>query len=324
MARAAERIASAILSARVRLSTVRVLTGGPISLHPRAARFPAREDGSRRPAASLAIFSAFPYILTTKAMKKLQYEGAAVKSGFGAAGWPLPAVLMFVLLCEIPSTGICQDTKDASPKINPSAERAGMKNDSSDITPAKIHSLPVRLRPQETENWCWAACGQMVMEYLGRDISQCEQANNRYDLTGCCIRDLVPLRANLSKDDSSLIAYVNCARSGWPEFEKYNFASKRTTNAALKWDELKAQLSGGPDSRGRPVVFSWRWKKGGGHMMVAKGYTSIDGQNYVIILDPWPPNKGDEIIIPYSAYVEDPGNYSHWDDFYDLSITRPN
>jgi hypothetical protein len=231
---------------------------------------------------------------------------------------------LIAYLIAIPSTGICQDSKDASPKIKLSAERIGIKNDSSDFAPVKIHSLPVRLRPQETENWCWAACGQMVMEYLGRNITQCEQANNRYALTDCCTRGLISLRPDLLQDDSSVIAYANCARPGWPEFRKYDFAFKRTSNAALKWNELKAQLSGGPNSRGRLVVFSWRWNRGGGHMMIAKGYTSIDGQNYVIVLDPWPANKGDEIIIPYSAYVEDPGNYSHWDDFYDLSITRPN
>ena len=32
-------------------------------------------------------------------------------------------------------------------------------------------SLPVKLHTQETNNWCWAASGEMVMAYFGRDVS---------------------------------------------------------------------------------------------------------------------------------------------------------
>lgn len=228
------------------------------------------------------------------------------------------------LLFAYPPSAISQISQDAPWNAELSPEEVNVQNDSLDSSPAVIHSLKVLLRPQETENWCWAACGQMLMEYLGRNISQCEQANNRYDRTECCAQGLISPKAGGLKDDSSLLAYINCARPGWPEFRKYSFVFKRTSNAALSWNELKAQLSVGPNSRGKPVAFSWRWKRGGGHMMIAKGYTSIDGQNYVIVLDPWPANNGDEVIIPYSAYVEDPGNYSHWDDFYDLAIVYGN
>ncbi len=234
-----------------------------------------------------------------------------------------PGVLI-VCLVTISSQGICQASKDPSRKVRHPAGVSGTRIDSAGHAPAVIHSLPVKLHPQETENWCWAACGQMVMEYLGTNISQCEQANNRYHRAECCSDTLWKARTGLSKDDGSLLTFINCARSGWPEFEKYHFAFKRTSSAALTWNELKAQLSGGPDSMGNPVAFSWKWKRGGGHMMIAKGYASIDGQNYVVVLDPWPANKGDEVIIPYSAYVEDPGKYSHWDDFYDLVLTRDN
>ncbi len=232
--------------------------------------------------------------------------------------------VLIVCLTAGSSSGICQTSNEP---LRKAGHRAGESIDGVDTAgpaSAVIHSLPVKLHPQETENWCWAACGQMVMEYLGRNISQCEQANNRYHRAECCSDTLWKARTGFSKDDGGLITYINCARSGWPEFEKYEFAFKRTSNTALTWNELKTQLSGGPASKGRPVAFSWKWKRGGGHMMIAIGFTSIDGQNYVVVLDPWPANKGDEVIIPYSAYVEDPGKYSHWDDFYDLVLTRKN
>lgn len=233
-------------------------------------------------------------------------------------------VALTVFLFVNPSHGISQTVKDVSRKAKVPAEEINVNNDSSDSTLALIHSLPITLHPQETENWCWAACGQMVMEYLGRTVSQCEQANNRYNRTECCTNDLSPLRIGLLRNDSSIHAYISCARPGWPEFGKYGFAYKRKSNAALTWNEIKAQLSNGPTSKAKPVAFSWRWNRGGGHLMIAKGYATVDGENYVIVLDPWPVNKGDEVIIPYSAYVEDPGKYTHWDDFYNIEISFAN
>lgn len=53
-------------------------------------------------------------------------------------------------------------------------------------TPAPTESLNVTLHPQETGMWCWAASGQMVMDYLGHDVAQCVQANNRFSRTDCC------------------------------------------------------------------------------------------------------------------------------------------
>lgn len=32
-----------------------------------------------------------------------------------------------------------------------------------------IGSQDVTLRPQETSMWCWAASGEMIMDFMGRD-----------------------------------------------------------------------------------------------------------------------------------------------------------
>ena len=53
-------------------------------------------------------------------------------------------------------------------------------------------------------------------------------------------------------------------------------------------------------------------------MMVAKGYLTLSGVNYVVILDPWSPCEGDEEIITYAWYDSAPGHHTHWDDFYDI------
>ncbi len=165
--------------------------------------------------------------------------------------------------------------------------------------PKAMESLPVTLHPQETNMWCWAASGQMVMDYLGHDVSQCVQANNRFGLTSCC---------NTPTPGA-------CVNGGWPEFAKYNFDSQHTTNTALTWKQLTKEISTSTDCSKRPVCFTWHWNGGGGHMMVAIGYKTVDGVNMVEVNNPLAPNVGSHYFIAYNAYVSGSG-YSHWDDYY--------
>lgn len=158
--------------------------------------------------------------------------------------------------------------------------------------------LPVGRRNQETNMWCWAASGQMVMEYLGVSAPQCDQANKEFGLSSCC-QSPVP---------------GECVQGGWPEFNKYGFNFQRTSSYALSWDQIVDQIS----SKRAPFTFTWAWDGGGGHMMSIYGYAVISGIRYVHMHDPWPPNVGATNLITYDAYVAGPG-YSHWDDFYDVS-----
>ena len=164
--------------------------------------------------------------------------------------------------------------------------------------PPATKILEVELRPQEVDQWCWAASGQMVMEFKNRNVSQCLQANNRLSMTNCCLNP-IPSDCNLP---------------GWPEFEKYEFDYKRTTDEALSWDMLKEQIG----CKNNPVAFSWGWEGRGGHMMVAVGYKTVNGVNFVYMHDPWETNVGQfPIPITYEEYVQG-STHSHWHDFYDF------
>ncbi|MGE3780741.1 MAG: hypothetical protein AB7F89_26370, partial [Pirellulaceae bacterium] len=55
----------------------------------------------------------------------------------------------------------------------------------ADDKPPDSFSLPVVVRPQETELWCWAATGEMTMEFLGKRVSQGEQANRLFKRDDC-------------------------------------------------------------------------------------------------------------------------------------------
>ena len=183
--------------------------------------------------------------------------------------------------------------------------------------PDGLESLPVTMHPQETGMWCWAASGQMVMDYLGHNVAQCVQANKRFNLTDCCSLDLCPppITPNCNTPGGD-----PCACGGWPEFNKYDFSFNKTSSAPLSWEALRKQISRESYCGAKPFCFTWHWNGGGGHMMVAIGYTVIDTTRFVEINDPWPPCVGDHKFITYSAYVSG-STYSHWDDYYNVTYT---
>ena len=162
--------------------------------------------------------------------------------------------------------------------------------------------LDTPLKPQETDQWCWAASGQMIMAFHNHDVSQCLQANNEFQRNDCCV-------------DSKPSA---CVRGGWPEFAKYDFDSERLFGTHLNWDQLREQIA----CKKTPVAFSWRWLIGGGHMMVVRGYTTSQGVKTLFINNPWPPlpeGAGEQQIISYDEYIAGT-DHTHWDDFYNIKF----
>jgi hypothetical protein len=174
--------------------------------------------------------------------------------------------------------------------------------------PEYIDTLSVQLRAQEQSNWCWAASGQMTMEFLGHNVSQCTQANNRFNRTDCCTNG----------------SSTNCNRGGWPEYGEYDFTASVTNNTALNWNQIKYQIH----DRESPVAFSWHWidnmgNYDGGHMMVLHGYIRLDDEYFVLISDPWAPNVGERRTITYAEYVSRAGHHAHWNDYYDITYVGP-
>jgi hypothetical protein len=136
------------------------------------------------------------------------------------------------------------------------------------------------------------------MEFLGVNVTQCDEANKRFGRSDCC-NSPVP---------------GACVNGGWPEFGKYGFSFKTTSNAPLSWSDVRKQIY----CKKKPFAFSWHWAGGGGHMMVVIGYVTVNGVDYVTINDPLPENVGSQRVITYAAYVSGSG-YTHWDDYYDVT-----
>ncbi len=178
----------------------------------------------------------------------------------------------------------------------------GMASGPSPADADKVLDVP--LRRQETRMWCWAASLQMILGLWGQQVSQCEQVDARLNRTDCC----------------GPPASQVCVRGGWPNFAPYGYLSDQR-NAPLSWKQLKRELDSG-----RPVAFSWAWKKGGGHMMVAVGYKE---PNWVYVNDPFVPdanaagNESDYVAMTYEKFVSS-AKHTHLRDYFNIRIKPEN
>lgn len=182
-------------------------------------------------------------------------------------------------------------------------------------TPADSLDLNVPLNAQETPVWCWNASGQMIMNFLGASppISQCKSAT---------------LYIGGQPDCCSQPRPAKCITTGWPVFTSYGFSFRQTRDSALSFTDLTTQIA----CNKAPVAFTWHWivngRDSGGHIMVARGFLTEGGREFVNVNNPWPPpqydpknpNGGDQGFILYEDYVSGP-DHRHWVDFYDISKT---
>jgi hypothetical protein len=157
-------------------------------------------------------------------------------------------------------------------------------------------TLPVTLHAQETELWCWAATGQMTMEFLGKPISQAEQVNfvsGRHD----CGEEPHPRP---------------CVRGGSVVLSPFGF-SFDASSGPLSEAELVRQIY----THRKPIPFAWQFPGGGGHASLVVGYArQKDGTLLVECLDPWPPpgkdrrawSGGQRVFMPYARWARD---YDH-------------
>jgi hypothetical protein len=162
--------------------------------------------------------------------------------------------------------------------------------------PPENFTLPVKLVPQETELWCWAATGQMTMDFFGKSVTQSQQANLQFNRRDCQAQPVPRF----------------CVRGGDILIGKYGF----TYDLLLKPvspDEIVRQTY----TLRKPLPFAWYFPGGGGHAGLVVGYNKAnEGMFLVEILDPWPmphlnPKEwsgGQRVFIPYSRWV---GDYDH-------------
>jgi len=150
--------------------------------------------------------------------------------------------------------------------------------------------LPVTPRPQEGGYSCWSTCAEMIMEFLGRRVRQCEQASAHGDLSvWCCVNN------ELRRE---------CDAPNYPDFERWGFNSTNQFPNALTWDQVVTEID-----EGRPFAFARSRNIPGNtisHMLVAIGYRETAGQpqtREILCLNPRAFTTTDEETVAYSDYT---------------------
>ncbi|NND63233.1 MAG: hypothetical protein HKN48_08570 [Flavobacteriaceae bacterium] len=168
-----------------------------------------------------------------------------------------------------------------------------------------IGSVNNNLRPQETNNWCWAAVTQMIAENEGQIVKQCDLANHRFGKTNCC---------DVENDGQSCPKTSDCNTPGWLEldFAGVKFSS---TNTARSLAQVRSSIYCAKDVLG----FAYGTPGVVGHVVVIKGYVTVGGTNYLVLNDPWLPCTGSERLITYDEYVDPAGSSTHWTTWYATS-----
>ncbi|MFE0104395.1 papain-like cysteine protease family protein [Streptomyces sp. NPDC059009] len=138
---------------------------------------------------------------------------------------------------------------------------------SSDAGALAAKRLDITMQAQQKTNWCWAAAGNTIATFLGKNYSQnqfCNAAFGRQQGSTCPNN-----QATLGNVQDGLDwAGINPGRyvSGW-----------------LRYSTVKSEIDAG-----RPVETRIQWSNGGGHMHVLYGYD--DANSWVYWGDPWPSN----------------------------------
>jgi len=168
-----------------------------------------------------------------------------------------------------------------------------------------VGSVNQIVKPQETNNWCWAAVTEMIAENEGLPIKQCDLANHRFTKTNCC---------DFQNSNQSCPKTNDCNSPGWLEldFAGVNFSE---TTSPLSFAKIKKEIFCSKNLLG----FAYGTPGVVGHVVTIKGYLTISNVDYLVIGDPWSPCDGSERIITYDDYVDPTGSATHWRTWYGTS-----
>jgi hypothetical protein len=171
-------------------------------------------------------------------------------------------------------------------------------------------TLNVPLYGQQTNVWCWDASSLMIIKYFRpwSTLTECQLATQATPGQNCC---------------ASSPPVAPCVHTGWEMLSGNGFTFK-TSSTALSFMDFTAEITAK-----RPVLYAVGWTGGGGHMLVADGWSVQAGIEYVSVNDPWPPSSatvsgGTKEQQTYDYWVGGPW-YDHvtWADWYDIVDTKP-
>jgi len=108
---------------------------------------------------------------------------------------------------------------------------------------------------QRVEEWCWAACAQMVLNRLGVVVQQCDIVNRVFDQTICCATP-DDEACNQPVDPGDIVAV----------YQKCGHQAQLVTNP-ISFEDIQSEILVG----GRPVEVGMAWDGVGGHVAMVWG-----------------------------------------------------
>jgi hypothetical protein len=203
-----------------------------------------------------------------------------------------------------------------------SADRTGGGGGSGARIIQAQNPLPVMGIKQEGYYSCWSTCAEMIMQFHGRVVHQCTQANAVF--TGpfdCC---------NPAGNPNGVLSLSpDCDNPSSPQFTRWGFYGTRQRpplgsstpafGAPLLFSEIRDEIDAG-----RPVCFAWIENHPGttplpgqpGHMLVIVGYD--DPSMMLKVLDPRWQSNPDQYWIPYLDYNGGSGAYTHEEVYFTI------
>ncbi|MFI8260580.1 MULTISPECIES: papain-like cysteine protease family protein [unclassified Streptomyces] len=172
----------------------------------------------------------------------------------------LAAVLTAVLFTLPTGTATAVDAAAGSATATPTSGAAAESALAS-------RRLNITMQAQAKTNWCWAASGNTIATWFGRNYTQnqfCNAAFNRQQGYDC-------------PNNQATLGNVQTALD-WAGINSGSYV-----NGWLRYTTVQSEIDAG-----RPVETRIQWSNGGGHMHVVYGYDTAN--SWVYWGDPWPSN----------------------------------
>ncbi|MFJ5552412.1 papain-like cysteine protease family protein [Streptomyces sp. NPDC093225] len=175
------------------------------------------------------------------------------------------AALVTAVLLALP-TGTASATAATGPHGGHTAAAApSAANAPSARAFAATRRLNITMQAQQKDNWCWAASGNTIATWFGRNYSQnqfCNAAFNRQQGYDC-----PNWQASLGNVQNAL---------SWAGIRTGSYV-----NGWLGYTTVQTEID-----YNRPIETRIQWSNGGGHMQVVYGYDT--NNSWVYWGDPWP------------------------------------
>ncbi|MGY0236331.1 papain-like cysteine protease family protein [Longispora urticae] len=238
-----------------------------------------RDSSARRRAAGLlasglvamAMVASFP---TCASAEPTPAPGSTVGSEpTGADPWPWP---------NWPWPTANPTTAAPSPSATPRPSQTSSPRPTTSPTTAPGGNTKLNLKElvQEKDQWCWAATGLSIAQYLGKgaNVSQ-----NQFCLYG---------RGLSGGTCPNQPAELSVVQQG---LSRVGVSPGREVDGAISFAQVKTEINGN-----RPIETGVYWTSGGGHARVIYGYDTANSS--IFFSDPWGSSQRYQEMT-YNSYV---------------------